>query len=181
LGRLDEAIALQRQGLIRDPLSARGHTGLAVSLIDAGRFDEAEAALLKSLELSPAAASTHYFLAMAFLGRGRNPEALAEMQRETDDAWRKTGLPFVYFALGRRAAADAALETLKREYAYSSAFNIAEVYAYRGEKNLAFEWLDRALRQRDGGMLWLKTNAHFKDLRDDPRYRALLKRLNLPE
>jgi len=180
-GRLDDAIALQQQLLIRDPLSARRHRKLATYFIDAGRFGEAEAALRKSLELNPEASATHYFLAMAFLGSGRNAQALAEIQRETDDAWRKTGLPFVYFALGRRAAADAALETLKTEYAYSSAFNIAEVYAYQGEKKPAFGWLDRALRQRDAGMLWLKTNAHFKDLRDDPRYRALLKRLNLPE
>jgi TolB-like protein/Tfp pilus assembly protein PilF len=180
-GRLEEAIGLQRQALLRDPLSATRYVSLAIRLIDAGRPDEAEVDLRKALEINPVYTSAHYFLAMTFIARGRNSEALQEIQRETDDAWRKTGLPFAYDALGRRAESDAALEQLKSEYAYSSAFNVAEIYAFRDAKDLAFAWLERALRQRDAGMLWLTTNAHFKDLRSDPRYRALLNKLNLPQ
>ena len=103
------------------------------------------------------------------------------MQHETDYAWRTAGLPLAYWAVRRRAEAEAALETLKEEYANTGSFQIAETYAYRGDKDLAFTWLDRAYRLRDPGLFRLKTDLLFKRLRSDPRYKALLAKMNLPE
>jgi tetratricopeptide (TPR) repeat protein len=180
-GRLDESIDRLRQALQRDPLSNEAYYSLAIRLIDAGRADQAESQLRRLLEILPLAARIHQGLGLTFLARGRYPEALEEMQRETDDGWRKTVLPLAYWAMGRRAEADAALETLKAQYADAAAYQVAEAYAYRGEKDLAFAWLDRAYRQRDPGMFRVKTDLLFKDVRSDPRYKALLRKMNLPE
>jgi serine/threonine-protein kinase len=58
---------------------------------------------------------------------------------------------------------------------------IARVYAWRGEKDQAFEWAERAYQQRDTGLAWLKIDSGFRTLREDPRFRALLRKMNLPE
>jgi adenylate cyclase len=180
-GQLEESIAQLRHTLLRDPLSTETHWSLGMDLLHAGRAEEAEAELRKLLELHPLAARTHYGLGLTLIARGRHAEALEAMEREPDDGWRKCGLPLAYWALGRRAEADAALETVKAQYAQAGAYQIAEIYAYRGDANLAFEWLDRAYRQRDPGMSWVTTDHFFRDLRSDPRYLALLARLKLPQ
>ncbi len=179
-GQLEGSIAQLRRILLRDPLSTETHWSLALRLLDAGRAQEAEAQLRKLLEIHPLAARTHYGLGLTFIARGQPAEALEAMERETDDGWRKCGLPLAYWALGRRAEADSSLETLKTQYGHAGAYQIAEVYAYRGETNLAFEWLDRAFRQRDPGLSWVNADFLFRDLRSDPRYRALLVRLKVP-
>ena len=74
------------------------------------------------------------------------------MQQETEEIWRLSGLPLAFHALGRRSESDAALAALKGKYAGEAAYQIAEVHAFRGEADLAFEWLERAYDQRDGGL-----------------------------
>ncbi len=180
-GQLEEAIAQLRRTLLRDPLSTETHWFLAVYLLHAGRAEEADAQLRKLLEIHPLAARTHYGLGLTLIARGRHAEALEAMERETDEGWHMCGLPLAYWAVGRRTEADSVLETLKTRYGQAGAYQIAEIYAYRGETNLAFEWLDRAYRQRDPGMSWVTTDPLFRGLRSDPRYRALLARLKLPQ
>ena len=84
----------------------------------------------------------------------------------------------VYHALQRTQDADAALT---RAEAVDSMTNVAEVYAFRGQKAEAFKWLDKAYAQRDGGLYRLKSRPLLKNLEGDPRYKALLRKMNLPE
>jgi serine/threonine-protein kinase len=67
------------------------------------------------------------------------------------------------------------------KHAQEQAYQIAEAYAWRGEKALAFEWLERAYRQRDGGLSFIKIAPMLTSLHGDPRFRALLRKLKLPE
>lgn len=60
-----------------------------------------------------------------------------------------------------------------------SPYGIAEIYACRGEKEQAFEWPEHAYVERDLGLTWLKIDTHFRSLRGDPRYKALLRKMNL--
>ena len=83
-------------------------------------------------------------------------------------------------ALGREQDSNAALIQLIAKHATDSAFQIAEVYGFRGESDKAIEWLRRAYEQRDPGLPAIKTDRLFKDLRRDPRYTALLKKMRLP-
>lgn len=95
--------------------------------------------------------------------------------------WEKlSGEALAYYVVGRREEADKALEKLIATHQGDSAYQIAEIYAFRGEINKAFEWLDRAYRQRDPGLPELKTSPLMKSLRQDPRYTELLKKLRLP-
>jgi adenylate cyclase len=113
--------------------------------------------------------------------QGNLQGALAEIQQEASDAGRYVGLAMVYHALRRRAESDAALAQVVREHAQDDAGEIADVYAYRGEADHAFAWLDRAYNQKDTGLRAIKSNALFKTLHGDPRYKAFLRKMNLPE
>ena len=107
-------------------------------------------------------------------------EAWAEMENETGEWEKLTGELLAYYALGRREESEGALKKLIATYQKECAFQIAEVYAYRGENDKAFEWLDRAYRQRDPGTPELKTDPLMRNLRQDRRYTDLLKKMRLP-
>ncbi len=117
---------------------------------------------------------------MILLARGRPQEALVEMQEETNDWLKLTGEAFVYHSLGRQQASEAALKELIARYGSGAAYQVAEVYAYRGEVDKALEWLDRAYQQHDSGLTYLKTDGLFKGLHQNPRYIELLKKMALP-
>ena len=82
--------------------------------------------------------------------------------------------------LGRARKSQAALEALIKGNAADGAYQIAEVYAWRGETEPAFAWLERARVQADTGLGWIKTDPLLRKIRGDPRYPALLRKLNLP-
>ena len=103
------------------------------------------------------------------------------MEQETDEIWRLAGLSLAFHALGRRSESDAALATFKSKHAGEMAYQIAEVHAFRGEADLAFEWLERAYDQHDGGLADIKGDRFLRGLAGDPRYKAFLRKLKLPE
>ena len=88
-------------------------------------------------------------------------------------------LPLVHWASGHREASDIALTELERKHAADDAYGIACVHAYRGEINLAIQWLDRAYRQRDMSMALVKIDPLLRNLHGDRRYQALLRTLKL--
>ena len=181
LGRWNEAIDLVNKAIERDPLRPNAYNNLGFVLLAVDRDAEAEAAFRKALELDPDGASRHHPIGLALLLQGKTDAALREMQQETDEGWRLSGLPLVFHALGRRSESDAALAALKGKYAGDSAYQIAEVHAFRGEADLAFEWLERAYAQRDGGVAEIKGDRLMRGLAGDPRYKAFLRKLKLPE
>ena len=85
-----------------------------------------------------------------------------------------------YHALGRKKQADTALKELIAKRHKENACEIAEVYAFRNQSEEAFEWLDQAYANRDDGLIFMKVEPLLKSLHNDPRFAALLKKLNLP-
>jgi hypothetical protein len=83
-------------------------------------------------------------------------------------------------SMGRRAESQAVLDRMLRGHADDGPFQIATVYAWRGEKEQAFAWLDRAMAARDGGIMDLRLDPLVQGLASDPRFAALLTRLHLP-
>jgi serine/threonine protein kinase/tetratricopeptide (TPR) repeat protein len=180
LGRFDEAIELDRRAVELDPLGVAMHNNLGLHYWRAGRADDAEAAFRKALELNPGNPAAHSGIGRVQL-MGSNPEAaLHEMEQEKSPFWHRYGLALAYHALGRKEKADAALSELLEKDQESWAYQIAEVYAFRGEVDKAFEWLDRAYVQRDGGLTEIKGDPLLKRLEADPRHTALLKKMGLP-
>ena len=181
LGRWNEAIDLDNKAIERDPLRPNSYSSLGFALLAVNRDTEAEAAFRKALELDPDGTLRHLSLGQALLLQGKTDAALREMQQETEEIWRLSGLPLAFHALGRRGESDAALAALKDKYAENFAYQIAEVHAFRGEADLAFEWLERAYNQRDGGVAEIKGDRLMRGLVGDPRYKAFLRKLKLPE
>ena len=179
--RLDEAQKLIQDAAARDAVGWGVYAGIGDVQYRMGRFPEAEAAYRKSAELNPTAAGTHLNLGVALLARGDPAAALAAMEQETDEAIRQYGLALAFDALGRRSDADRALATIEAKYADTMAVSIASIYASRRQLDRAFEWLDRAYRQRDGLLPFIKAVHGSKNLEADPRYKAMLRKLKVPE
>jgi serine/threonine-protein kinase len=113
--------------------------------------------------------------------QGHLDAALAEFRKETLDDGQLEGSAMVHFAAGRKADSDASLAEAIRRNGDSWASEIARVYAFRGEKDHAFEWLERAYEGRDEDLYFMKDDPLFKNLESDPRYKAFLRKMNLPE
>jgi tetratricopeptide (TPR) repeat protein len=152
---------------------------LGFNLYCANRLDEAEASWRKAEDLNPKYAGGHALWAIGQVLMGRNTEALATVERESDEAWRLSALPVVYWSVGRRAESDAALNELKEKYAAGSAYQIAEMHAYRGETDSAVQWLDRAYRLHDVGITWVRVDPLLQNLHKDQRYKAVLVKMKL--
>jgi TolB-like protein/DNA-binding winged helix-turn-helix (wHTH) protein len=181
LGRLDEFIALCQRAISRDPLNFHAYARLGDVYSYLGRLPEAEAAVRHRLDLSPEGNGGYTQLADVLLALHQPRAALAAAEQEPDSEMRMVGHALVFFAIGRRSDADAALAELIRNYADRFPTEIAEVFAYRRETNLAFESLERAARIGDPQVYNLKSDAYFRPLQTDPRYRSLLRKLNLPD
>jgi TolB-like protein/DNA-binding winged helix-turn-helix (wHTH) protein/tetratricopeptide (TPR) repeat protein len=180
LGKPEEAVDLWQQELVLDPLKPEDYLWLAQSLRDIGRYQEAHAAVSKALDLNPNQISMiHEVAGEIYLAEGRPQEAIKEMQQEHQDLFRDLGEALAYFALGEKQESDAALARMIAHNSSDGAYQIAQVYGYRGEGGAAFQWLDRAYAQHDPGLMWFKTDLKFKKLRGDSRYFVLLKKLNL--
>ncbi len=178
VGNTDDTLAQFRDVLERDPLNLLYRRYVARVLYFAGRLTEAEAMIRQVLAMNPSFPAAHYELGRILLARGQIPAAEAEFQEE-QSAWRVFGLPLGYHAQGRTTEANAAVKALLEKSA-GAEFQVAETYAFFGDADKAFKWLDLAVERRDPGLQWLRGNPMMKTLVADPRYAALLRRLKLP-
>jgi TolB-like protein/DNA-binding winged helix-turn-helix (wHTH) protein len=179
-GRLDEALPLYRRGVDLDPLNAGSWEQLAETKFFMGHLDEAVADFKKALELNPDVVAAHMVLSRIYVMQGRPQDALPEIELVRYDAERGSLYAIAYHTLGRKKESDAALSEFITKYHANGAYQIAEVYAFRNEPIEAFEWLERAYAQHDGGLVLTKVDPLLKSLHNDPRYAAFLKKLNLP-
>jgi serine/threonine-protein kinase len=163
-----------------DPLSTVTQGNLARVLFCAGKFDDADAVARKAAELQPSGAGSHRWQVLIAAERGDGETALREAQLEPDAGFRRFELAVAHYVRGDRQAADAALADLIANAREGFAYQIAEVYAVRGEADKAFEWLQISFDDRDAGMLGLLVDPLLRGLRDDPRYKNLLVKLGLP-
>jgi TolB-like protein/Tfp pilus assembly protein PilF len=180
LGRLDEAERQARQAVELDPLSVTAQGTLARVLFNAGKLDNADAAARKAAELQPASASSHRWQVLIAAERGEGETALREAELEPDEGYRRFELAVAQYVVGDRQAADAALADLIANGRHNLAYQIAEVYAMRGERDKAFEWLQISFDNHDTGTLTLLVDPLLRGLRDDPRYKTFLAKLGLP-
>ncbi|HEY2569434.1 MAG TPA: tetratricopeptide repeat protein [Candidatus Udaeobacter sp.] len=180
LGQLDEAERQARQAVELDPLSVIAQGNLARVLLFAGKLDESGVAARKATELQPTAAGSHRWQVTVAILRGDGETALREAQLEPDDGYRRFELALAQQIRGDRPAADAALADLIANGRNQLDYQIAEVYAWRGETDKAFEWLQIAYENHDTGILSLLIDPLMRGLRSDPRYKSMVKKVGLP-
>jgi tetratricopeptide (TPR) repeat protein len=174
LNRLDTAIAFQEYAVARDPMGPGGHFDLAGSYRRADRLEEAIEALQIGLSLRPDQVGGWFQLGIALLLTGRYEEAMEALEQESHESYRLIGLALLYDELGRRDESDGSLNELIEKHASAASFNIASIYAQRGDNDRAFEWLEKALEYNDLGLLNLGSSLWFTNLYDDPRWQPLL-------
>ncbi len=180
LGRLDEAIKLSRRIIEIDPVSGAGYFSLAYAAYYAGQLDKSIAASRKVLELTPQNRGAHWVISLDYLEKGETDSALIEINKEPEPWIQISTIAIVYYALGRKKEADEKLVEFIKKFQYVGAYQVAEIYAYRNERDKAFEWLERAYRQRDAGCVAIKGDPLMRNIFKDPRYTAFLKKMKLP-
>ena len=178
-GDLAQAVELTRKALQLNPRSADWYRWLVAYLMPLGRLDEAEQAVGKAIELQPDGIYNHHLLAIAKVLRKDPLAARKAAEAEPPGPWRDFALAMAAQVGPDRAAADASLQAVE-QYADGWAFQMAQVYAVRGEPDAMFDWLQRAWKARDPGMQSLLYDALLLRYRDDPRYAALAKQAGLP-
>jgi adenylate cyclase len=176
LGRMEQEMAVLGKALALDPVNVNLLQNVGICEINNGQIDEGIAKLRTALDLNPGLAVMHYAISIGYVLKQDPNTALKEMQLEQED-FRRCGLPIVYHALGREADSDAALNELITKDADLAAYNIAQCYAFRGEKDKAFEWLDRANTSQDPGLNGIFYDDLLDGLHSDPRWTAFLNRI----
>src|SRR5688572_53333 len=178
-GRFDEAIQLTKKSISFDPIKAATYFNFGQLLYHSNHLEEAIASYKKVLELHPQFPRAHIFLGKVYLLQGKVQMALAEMELDADEAWRNFGVILVYQALGRKKEVDKMLNDHILKFAKDEAYQIAEVYALRGEKDKAFLWLEKAYLAKEARLTYLKGDPLLKNLESDPRHKVFLKKMNL--
>ena len=179
-GQIEEAVELLQQAVRLEPLTTNAHFDLARLLTSLGRYDEAAQSARKAIELQPGGAGTWEMLALVEAKRGDGEAALKAAAQETDPDWRAYAMALAQQARGDAVAADAALNALIAGHSDDMSFQIAAVYAFRGDADKTFEWLDRAYEKHDPGIMAIIDNPFTRELRSDPRFAAFCKKVGLP-
>jgi adenylate cyclase len=175
IGRLDEALVLNEALVRRDPVNVDMLGRLAFNQRAVGRYDDSIASFRTVLNLSPDRGAMHFALGVSLLLKGDATAALAEIEQEKIEGFRTIGLPMAYCALGRKADADAAFKTLIVNAEKDTPYNIAYVYAFCGNADKAFEWLDKSVA--NGGAPEILMENLFDKIHSDPRWLPFLRKI----
>ena len=180
LGQFEEAEKLAAQAIESDPLAYQARQSLTRLLFVQGKLNDAEAAARKAAELQPTAAGCRRWQVFVAIQRGDGEAALREAELEPNERYGHFELALAHYACGDRTAGDESLAELIARDRNVMAYQIAEVYAWRGEKDKAFEWLQISLANHDTGLLSLLIDPLMQGLRHDARYNDVLAKVGLP-
>jgi serine/threonine-protein kinase len=178
LGKLPAAIAREERALALDPLSAEICMRLGYFLVADQQLARARPLYEKALVIAPNSTRARVNLGDLELLEHQPERALAEYRQTRLETFSLIGQAKAEYSLGHDEVSD---RVLKQLIAKKHSYSIARVYAWRGEKDQAFQWAERAVKTRDAGLTWIKIDPDFRSLRGDPRYKALLRKMNLPE
>ena len=179
LGRSSEALAAARKAAALDPLSASSSFELGNLYVRLGQYVAARAVLENAIALNPDHLLRRY-LGYLDLLEGHPDKALALFRNLPQEWTRDFGIALAEHTLGNEDASQRALDELIRNNAREAPYQIAQVYAWRGDRDHAFEWLERAYQNRDPGLPYIKIDVFSQSLHGDPRFAALLAKLKLP-
>jgi TolB-like protein/Flp pilus assembly protein TadD len=179
MGHFDAGLAAAHRAVVLDPLARESHLVLGRALYAARRYEEAVAAFAEVISLDPYKI-TYADRGLAYYGLGDLERARASCETTADYWASKQCLAVIYDKLGRHADAEAELAKLKAALGDTSAYQYATIYAQRGNRAKALEWLETALRLRDPGLELLKTDPLLDPLRKEPRFQTIERGLKFP-
>ena len=183
-GRVNEAISERKLALELDPLSTITIFELGMNFLYARNYDQAIAQFQRSLEMDPDFPAAHQYLPLAYVQKGMHEEALAKIRKAPEGAAVNiTGMPgYVYAVSGYISEAKKELEELKRlrKTEYIGAVNLAYICAGLGERDEALSWLEKGFEERAFQMQFLQLDPRWDNLRDDPRFKELVRKVGFP-
>jgi serine/threonine protein kinase/tetratricopeptide (TPR) repeat protein len=180
-GKMPQAIAAMNKAIELDPLNGYAWANVGLFLTESRDYPAARHALERALAITPSNDAFHFGLGQLDMLQGRLTDALTEFQKLGGDGVRRMGDAMIEHANGREKQSQQALKDLIAKHANDMAYQVGDVYAWRGEKDKAFEWLERAYQQRDSGLNGIAYDPLLAGLKSDPRYGALLQKLNLAD
>jgi TolB-like protein/Tfp pilus assembly protein PilF len=181
-GRFEKAIEMSRDILAIDPLNSAFSRNLGEGYLRAGRLEEAEETLRNTLELDPLLPLTSILLGYVLLKKSRFEEALEAMRKDTlKESVLELNLGIVYARMGKPEEARRILTDwlARSRNEHVVPYNMALLHFALGDKDSGFEWLEKGFQEHDGWLTGIKVDYLLEDVRDDPRFRALLKKMNL--
>ena len=184
-GKLDEAIGEIKKAQELDPLSLIINTELGRLLYYARQYDESIEQLRKTIEIDPTFWVAHTYLGWSYEQKGKYEEAIAQAQKGIESSGGNpravAGLGHAYAIAGEKGEAQKILSKLQEmsRRDYVSPVSIALIYTALGEKDRAFEWLQKGYESRDEGLVWIKVDPKFDNIRSDPRFADLTRRVRL--
>ncbi len=183
LGRHEEALNEIKTASDLDPLAPRITANVGNILYRARKYDQALEELRKAIDLFPEHTQNYEYEVRVYAARGSYEEAVASLQRFKEITGRDYVhmAAYVYAKWGKREEAEKSLNKLieRSEKTYVSSSGLAKNFGILGDFDRAFSLLEKAYSERDVGLQLLKVDPRFDPLRSDPRFRALLKRMNL--
>jgi serine/threonine protein kinase/Tfp pilus assembly protein PilF len=180
-GKIPQAITAMNKAIELDPLNGYAWANVGLFLTESRDYVAARRALERALAITPSSDAFHFALGQLDLLQGKLADALAEFQKQRDEGVRRMGDAMIEHASGHEKQSQQALKELIAKRANDMAYQVGDVYAWRGDKDKAFEWLERAYQQHDSGLNGIAYDPLLAGLQSDPRYGALLKKLELSE
>jgi serine/threonine-protein kinase len=180
-GDPERATVFYRQAVTLDPLNPTARSYFAFNLAATKHFDEARAEYPRVVELNPVAPWAHAGLGLSYLLEGKFEEAVTEAQQDAAEWARLVIATAARWSQKRIPESDADLAKLKQDFADTAAYQVAEVHAYREERDQAFEWLERARQQRDPGLISTKIDPLLVNLHEDPRWQPFLHSMRMAD
>ena len=184
-GKIDQAVSELNLNKTLNPLNLNANTNAALGYVCARRYDEGMEQARRTIELDPNHWGGYEILGLAYAGKHQYADAIAALEkaRSLDSNPDIMGyLGYVYAASGNSEAAHKILAELARPApnSYVSAGSLSCIYAGLNDKDKAFEWLEKAVRDEHSGAI-INVDPAFENLRADPRYKELRRSMNLPE
>ena len=167
---------LLRQAARDDPTNLGLRMGIGFNHLFSGRPDEAIAAFNETITLNPNVGGAHFRLVQALIVTEQYDAALQAIEDETREGFKSAGRALVYQAIGNHERSQEELQQLI-ELGKVWTYEIAMVYAYRGDNDEAFAWLDRAYERRDQALMQLTADPFMNGLYDDPRFELMVERI----
>lgn len=182
IGSNDAALNEFKRAQQLDPMSLYATLTMGTAFYFSRQYDQAAKQYQRVLELDPNFPLAHRWLAKTYEQNKKYDEAIREFQKAEallgESADSSPALAVVYALSGRENIARGMLDQLKKDHA--SPYHIAAVYACLGEKDRAFEWLQKAYQERDAQLIELKIEPEFDSLHSDPRFAEMIKQLGIP-
>jgi tetratricopeptide (TPR) repeat protein len=176
----EKALPLALAARERDPLFTANHSTLGYVYNMLGRYEEALEIIRERAKISPESYGTYSYAANALIAQGRYEEALEWAEQERLDGFRQTSLAIIHWHLGNREKSDAALKALMGQQSEGWDWQVVQAHAVRGEIDEAFTAMEAAYENRDSGLQLILGDMNVANLRNDPRYDAMVRKIGIP-